>query len=314
VWSYFFNRLYGLAPTVLVISAIGFLVFKLTPGDPAVMLLLQQGLDPTAEAVLQVQQELGLDRPYWQQYGLWLSRVVRGDLGQSYFSQQSVLSELLYRVPATLELTLAAMGFAFVVALGVGMLAALRPGSGIDRICRILAALSVSIPAYWLGLILILLVAVKGQWLPPVGRDGLANLILPAVSLGLVPAAIHSRLLAVNLVEAARLPHTELARAKGLTEWQILRYHSLPLSLTTLFTSFGNTFGHLLGGAVIIETIFAWPGLGKLLMDAIFNRDYPLIHGYVLMMAFLFTLVNLAVDLLCAWLDPRIRAGRGASR
>ena len=298
---YIAARLLGLLPTLLVISLVSFAITQLTPGDPAMLLLQQRGQDPTGEAISQIRQELGLDQPLAMQYLHWFQRLCIGDLGRSYYSEESVLAEILLRLPATLELTLAAMLVALVVAFSLGLAAAYRPGGWADRFSKAYALLAVSLPSYWLGLVLMFVFAVQLQW-------------LPAVSLGFTAAAVHGRLLCSGLVESGRSPCAEFALAKGMTSWQVLLRHCLPISLLPVVTSLGATFGHMLGGAVLIETVFAWPGLGKLLVDAIFNRDYPLIQGYVLVMAVLYTLVNLSTDLVCAWLDPRLRLGEGRDR
>ncbi len=307
-------RLFGLLPTLLVISLVSFAIMQLTPGDPAMLLLQQRGQDPTGEAIGQIRQELGLDQPLVMQYLHWLQRICLGDLGRSYYSEEPVFGEILGRLPATLELTLAAMLIALTVAFALGLAAAYRPGGWVDAFSKAYALVAVSLPSYWLGLLLMFVFAVQWQWLPAVGRGSLAQLLLPAVSLGFTAAAVHGRLLCSSLLENGRGPCAEFALAKGLTAWQVLLRHSLPISLLPVVTSFGSTFGHMLGGAVLIETVFAWPGLGKLLVDAIFNRDYPLIQGYVLVMAVLYTLVNLSTDLVCSWLDPRLRLGEGRDR
>ena len=311
---YIAARLLGLLPTLLVISLVSFAITQLTPGDPAMLLLQQRGQDPTGEAISQIRQELGLDQPLAMQYLHWFQRLCIGDLGRSYYSEEPVLAEIMLRLPATLELTLAAMLVALTVALTLGLAAAYRPGGWVDRFSKAYALVAVSLPSYWLGLVLMFVFAVQLQWLPAVGRGSLPQLLLPAISLGFTSAAVHARLLCSGLLESGRSPCAEFALAKGLTAWQVLLRHSLPVSLLPVVTSLGSTFGHMLGGAVLIETVFAWPGLGKLLVDAIFNRDYPLIQGYVLVMAVLYTLVTLSTDLVCAWLDPRLRLGEGRDR
>lgn len=311
---YIAARLLGLLPTLLVISLVSFAITQLTPGDPAMLLLQQRGQDPTGEAIDQMRQELGLDQPLAMQYLHWLQRLFLGDLGRSYYSEEPVFVEILQRLPATVELTLAAMLLALAASFSLGLAAAYRPGGWADRFSKVYALIAVSLPSYWLGLVLMFAFAVQLQWLPAVGRGSLPQLLLPVVSLGFTAAAVHSRLLCSGLMENGRSPCAEFALAKGLTAWQVLLRHSLPVSLLPVVTSFGSTFGHMLGGAVLIETVFAWPGLGKLLVDSIFNRDYPLIQGYVLVMAVLYTLVNLSTDLVCAWLDPRLRLGEGRDR
>ncbi|BBB89460.1 MAG TPA: ABC transporter permease [Methylomusa anaerophila] len=306
---YVFVRLAGLAPTAIIVTFACFAIIQLTPGDPAVLLLQQRGLDPTPEEVAVIRDELHLDRPFGERYVLWLWQICQGDLGVSFYTRQPVATEILQHIPATLELTAAAMFFSLIVAFGLGLLSAKYENKIPDFISRIYALLAVSMPSYWLGLLFIYFFAVKLQLLPAVGRGGFLNLILPAVTLGFSPAAVHARLLRNSLLEVLSQEFMLYARAKGLTVWQALLHHGVLPSLAPVVTSLGTTFGYMLGGTVIIESIFAWPGLGKMVMDAIFNRDYPVIQGYILVMAMVYTLVNVGIDLLCVWFDPRMRLG-----
>lgn len=304
---YIWGRLAGLLLTVMLVTIVCFAIIQITPGDPAVMLLLQRGFDPTQEAVAIIRSEFGLDKSFGARYMIWLWQICQGNLGTSFYTHAPVATEILHRIPATLELTVAAMGFSFVVALGLGLLSAKYVNKFPDFISRIYALLAVAVPSYWLGMIFIYCFAIHLQLLPAVGRGGFSNLVLPAITLGFSSAAIPARLLRNSLLEVLSQDFVLYARAKGLTTWQVILYHGILPSLVPFITSLGTTFGYMLGGTVIIESIFAWPGLGKMVLDAIFNRDYPLIQGYIFMMAMVYTLVNTGIDFLCAWLDPRIR-------
>lgn len=306
---YIFARLAGLIPTAIFVTFACFAIIQLTPGDPAVLLLQQRGIDPTQEAVSAIRDELRLDRPFVERYFLWLWQICQGDLGVSFYTRQPVTTEILQRMPATLELTIAAMVFSLTVAFGLGILSAKYENRLPDYFSRIYALLAISVPSYWLGLLFIYFFAVQLQIFPAVGRGGFLNLIMPTVTLGFSTAAIHARLLRNSLLEVLSQDFMVYARAKGLTPWQTLLYHAVLPSLVPVVTSLGTTFGYMLGGTVIIESVFAWPGLGKMIMDAIFYRDYPVIQGYILVMAVAYTFVNVGIDLLCMWLDPRMRLG-----
>ncbi|MCX7781886.1 MAG: ABC transporter permease, partial [Negativicutes bacterium] len=215
--KYIAVRLAGLLPTAILITLISFAIIQITPGDPAVLLLQQRGIDPTNEAVAEMRGELGLDKPFWQRYLLWLWRVCHGDLGYSFYTREAVATEIMQRIPATLELTLAAMMFSLTAAFIVGIFAAKYEDKLPDKVSKAYALLAVSLPSYWLGLILIYIFAVKLQWLPAVGRGGSVNLVLPAISLGFTSAAIHAQLLRSGLSEAVNQDYAGFARAKGLT-------------------------------------------------------------------------------------------------
>lgn len=304
---YVFLRLTGLIPTLFLITLISFAIIFLAPGDPATLLLQHWGNDPTQEAVQELRESMGLDRSPAYQYVAWLGQVCRGNLGYSFFTGEPVIREILLRMPATLELAGAAMLFSLGLALLMGLVAAKCKDRWPDHLGRLLGVVAVAMPTYWIGLVLIYLLAIAGQWLPAVGRGGLENLIMPAISLGLASASIHSRLFRESVLETLSQEFVRYAKAKGLSSWQVIRYHAIRPSLVPFVTSAGTTFGQMLGGSVIVESIFAWPGVGKMMMEAVFNRDYPLIQGYVLIMAVVYTLVNLATDLACVWIDPRMR-------
>ncbi|MGO0122409.1 nickel ABC transporter permease [Desulfothermobacter acidiphilus] len=310
--SYLLKRLLYLVPVMLGVSLVTFLLINLAPGDPAELILRSGGVEPTREAVEALREELGLNDPLYLQYGRWLWRALHGDWGRSFRTGQPVVEELLSRFPATLELALAATLFMLCLALPLGILSALYRHAWLDHLSRLGALLGASLPGFWLGLMLIYLFAVKLRVLPVMGRGGLEHLVLPAVTLGFGLAAVYARILRAGMLDALGQDYIKVARAKGLPEKWVIGRHALKNALLPVVTLLGLSFGHLLGGAVIVETIFAWPGVGKFAVDSIFNRDYPVIQGYALFMSVVFVLVNLVVDLSYVLLDPRIRLGKGS--
>nr|WP_240610903.1 nickel ABC transporter permease [Ammonifex thiophilus] len=310
--GYLLKRLLYLVPVMLGVSLITFLLINLAPGDPAGLILRSGGVEPTREAVEALREELGLNDPLYLQYGRWLWRVLHGDWGRSFRTGRPVVEELLSRFPATLELALAATLFMLCLALPLGILSALYRHAWLDHLSRLGALLGASLPGFWLGLVLIYLFAVKLRVLPVMGRGGLEHLVLPAVTLGFGLAAVYARILRAGMLDALGQDYIKVARAKGLPEKWVIGRHALKNALLPVVTLLGLSFGHLLGGVVIVETIFAWPGVGKFAVDSIFNRDYPVIQGYALFMSVVFVLVNLVVDLSYVLLDPRIRLGKGS--
>ncbi len=310
--SYLMRRLATLPVMLLGISIISFTLLNLAPGDPADILLRLQnpGTEPPRAAVLEYRRELGLDDPLTWRYGRWLVQALMGDLGDSYRTGRPVALELAQRLPATLLLTSASLALAVGVGLPLGVLAAVWRGSLVDGASRLLGLLGAAVPGYVLALLLILLFAVKLHWLPAIGHGGLQHLVLPALALATGSAAQVMRLTRASMLEALDQDYVRTARAKGLGETAVVLGHALKNALLPSVTIIGLSLGHLLGGAVIIETIFGWPGAGKLAVDAIFLRDYPIIQGFVLYMALVFLLVNLLVDLSYRWLDPRLHFGR----
>jgi peptide/nickel transport system permease protein len=274
-------------------------------------LILLQQRDAAADPVsLQsARQELGLDRPFLVQYVTWLFKALQGDLGGSYYAGLSVSQEIRRAFPITLQLTVSAVGSAFLAALLLGILAGRREGGLADLLTRILSVVGTCIPSFWLGLAFMFFFAVRLDLLPAVGKEGWESFILPTATLAFGPAVFHARLLDASLKETVEEDYVLFSRSKGLSEWQILIRHRLKPSLIPTITSFGLTVGTMLGGTVIVENIFAWPGMGTLAVEAIFNRDYPMVQGYVLVMAAVYTGVNLFTDLLCACFDPRVRTG-----
>lgn len=302
------KRLLALIPVWLGITLLAFGLGRLAPGDPAYLIAAQQSDGPPPTALVeQIRQEYGLTLPWPVQYGRWVGQVVQGDLGVSYKSGGAIAAELRQRFPATLELTMGGLLVGIGLALPLGMAAALYRGSVVDQISRFLALIGASLPGFWLAFLLIILFAVEWKLLPVAGRSSVRHLVLPAVALGVGIAAPLMRLTRSSLLEVLGQDYIRTAHAKGLAQRRVLIGHALRNALIPVVTVIGMSFGHLLGGSVIIETIFAWPGIGKLLIDGIANRDYPLIQAYVLFTGTFFILINLGVDLLYFWLDPRIQ-------
>ena len=299
---YVLRRLVQSALVLLGVSVIVFGLLHLT-GDPTRLLL---PLEAREEDVRQLRALLGLDDPLWVQYVRFLSRAVRGDFGVSFKHQVPALTLIRQTLPATLELTGAGLALALVVAVPAGIVAALRRNSFIDAVCSIGVLLGQAMPVYWLGLLLILVFAVRLGWLPAAGRDGPASLVLPAVALGAFSMARIARMARSGMLEVLAQDYVRTARAAGVRAFVVTYKYALKNAAIPLVTIVGLEFGVLLGGAVITETIFAWPGVGRLAVDAIFSRDYPLVQAIVAMLATLFVLINLVMDLVYTYLDPRI--------
>lgn len=308
--EYILRRLVSLLPVILGVSLITFGLMGVVPGDPAEIIASRgKDIEPTDAEIEAVRQELGLDQPLPLQYARWLGRVVRGDLGMSLHTGQPVWHELTVRLPRTLELTAGGMIVGLLIALPVGILSAVWRDRVLDQVSRVLALLGASVPSFWLGTILILFFAVRLGWLPSMGRGGLRHLILPASALGLSTSAVLMRLTRANLLEVLNEGFVRTARAKGLSEKAVVLRHALKPSLLPVVTVLGLQFGNLLGGALIVETVFAWPGLGMLVLRSILGRDFPVIQGFALFITLVFVFVNFVVDLVCRWLDPRVQYG-----
>ncbi|MBA2452602.1 MAG: ABC transporter permease [Chloroflexia bacterium] len=308
---YLIRRLVYLIPIWLGISFVAFSLANLTPGDPARLMLQRDlGRQPTAEEVSSVRDTMHLDDPFILRYVRWLENAVTGDLGTSYRTGEPVLSGLAQRFPSTLQIAGLGLALAIVIALPLGIMAALWRNSAIDHLSRVLALLGASMPSYWVAYLLILLFAVKLNMLPVAGKGGWQHLILPSVTLGLGACASLMRLTRSEMLEVLGQDYIRTSRAKGLASWAVVVRHGLRNALIPVTTVVGMRFAGLLGGAVIVETIFAWPGIGKFVLDSIFDRDYPVIQGFVVFMGTIFLLVNLVVDMSYAWLDPRIRLSR----
>jgi peptide/nickel transport system permease protein len=291
---------------VLGVALLTFLLVHLIPGDP-VELMLGESARPADRAALEA--SLGLDRPVALQLADQFSRLARLDLGSSLYSRRPVAELIAERFPATLALAAAALAIAVVVALPLGMLAARRRGRAADAVAMGLALLGQSVPSFWLGPLLILVFSVWLGWTPVSGREGLASLILPALTLGTGMAAVLARMVRGSLLEVLGEDWLRTARAKGLSEGAVLWRHALPNAALPVITVLGLQAGALLAGAVITETVFAWPGIGSLMVEAIQRRDFPVVQGCVLLVSVCYVAVNALTDLAYAWLDPRAQAG-----
>jgi len=301
---YVLRRLAQAVPTVLAAATLVFALVHLVPGDPVEMMLGEGAR--TADVDL-LRAELGLDRPLLAQYGAFLGGLVHGDLGTSLHSGEPVASMLAGAFPATLELAAAAMIVAIALSIPLGLLAAVWRNGLIDHTARVASLLGTAIPNFWLGPMLILLVAIKWDLLPVSGRDGLASLVLPAVTLGTALAGLLTRIVRTSVAAELDRPYVVTALAKGLSRSAVVVRHAFVNALVPVVTIIGLEFGVLLTGAIITETIFAWPGLGQLLIRSIHLRDFPVVQGAVLLVAVITVLVNLVTDVAYAWIDPRIR-------
>ncbi len=305
---YLVRRLAYVAPIWLLISFFAFLLATLAPGDPAELLLRSQSDQaPSAEDVARVRGELGLDAPFVVRYARWVGHAVEGDLGRSYRTREPVLHELSGRFLVTAQLAVPALALALLIAVPLGVVCAVKHNSVVDHGSRLAALIGSSMPSYWLGYVLIVLFAVKVEWFPVAGRGGVRHMVLPALTLALGSSAILTRLTRASLLESLGDDYVRTARSKGLRERAVVVRHALRNSLIPVATVAGLRFGHLLGGAVFVETVFAWPGVGKFVVDSIYARDYPVIQGFVLFTGTVFLVVNLLVDLLYARLDPKVR-------
>jgi peptide/nickel transport system permease protein len=304
VVRYLVRRILLTIPVLFGVATLVFSLIHLVPGDPAQAML---GEGAAADEIAELRARLGLDQPLLAQYGQFMAGAVRGDLGTSFRTGQPVTTAIWERVPATVELALAAMFAAILVSLPLGIIAAVRQGTFADYAAMTVALAGISIPNFWLGPMLAIVFAVYLGWLPVSGRGGWEHLVLPAVSLGAALAAILARMTRASLLEELRELYVRAARARGASRPRAILGHALRNSLIPLVTILGLQFGAVLTGAVITETIFAWPGVGRLLIQSISFRDYPLVQGCILLIAVTYVTVNLITDLLYGVLDPRIR-------
>lgn len=327
------ERLLAALPIMLGVAIIVFLFMRMTPGDP-VDIMMGQGGAVSAGEVEQLRSEFNLDKPIYTQLGLFLADLSRGDLGNSFVRQKSVSGLIGERFPATIELALGALIIGLLIAFPIGIISAIKQNSLIDRLSMAGAFLGISMPSFWLGILLIMIFSVKLNWLPVQGRidydanlqtvtgfyvldslltgnrvaliSSLKHLLLPSITLGAAVAAIVARVLRSSLLEILRSDYVKLARAKGASETVTVMKHALRNALIPTVTVVGLQVGVLLGGNMIVETVFSWPGLGRLVVDAIFSRDFPLVQGAVMVYAFTFVAANLIVDVLYTYLNPKI--------
>jgi peptide/nickel transport system permease protein len=305
----------GVVPTLLGITVLVFGITYLIPGDPA---LIMAGTDASPEVVEGLRRRWGLDQPVWVRYGLWFGNILQGNLGESYFSRQTVAQLVSNALPVTLELAALSLLVALLIAVPAGILSAVKAGSWFDLAAAAVSFVGLSIPGFWLGIMLIYVFAVQLQVLPaggftPPERGLVANLesmILPAVALGTFASTQLMRYLRASLLDVLNADYIRTARAKGVREWAVLVRHAVRNALVPFTTVLGVQMGYLLGGTVITESVFALPGMGRLVLTAILNRDYQVATGIILLIATAFVLINLAVDLLYPVLDPRVRLAK----
>jgi peptide/nickel transport system permease protein len=302
--TYVFRRFLAAIPSVLGVVIIVFFMVRLAPGDPA-RLLAGEGADQ--QTLQRIRESLGLDQPLYVQFGIFMGNLVQGDLGRSSFTRRPVTQELATYFPNTLELALAAMAVALVVGIAAGIISAVRSNTAIDFVVTIAALIGVSMPVFWFGLLAILYFSVQLGWFPVQGRGTWAHLVLPAVTLGVSSMAIITRMTRSSMLEVLNQDFIRTARAKGLRFTKVVNKHAFRNALIPVITIGGLEFGTLMAGAVLTETVFGWPGIGRLLVESILRRDYPVVQGAVLLIAVSFIVINLLVDLVYGLIDPRIR-------
>jgi peptide/nickel transport system permease protein len=306
---YALGRIVGTAPVLFGVTLLVFLMAWVTPGDPLVAVLGEASQGISRQALEELRTEMGLDRPLPVQYASYLAAVARGDLGTSIRSRRPVLAEVLDRLPATVELALAALSVAVLVGVTLGVLAAVRKGTLVDGAAIAVALIGVSVPVFWSGFLLMMLFSLELGWLPASGRGTWRHLVLPAIAVGVSSAAFIARITRGAVLEALGQDYVRTAHAKGLRPSRVIVRHALRNALLPIVTVVGLQLGGLLGGAVLTESVFAWPGVGRLLVDAIIARDLPVVQGAVLVVSLLFIMVNLAVDLSYAAINPKVRYG-----
>ena len=304
MWRYLARRLLLTIPVLVGVATLVFLLIHLVPGDPA-QSMLGEGAAPQEVAALR--SRLGLDQPLPVQFGRFISGLVRGDLGTSLRTGEPVAASIASRMPATAELAIAAMVVALLIAVPLGVAAAVWKGTFVDHSAMTLALVGISIPNFWLGPMMAILFAIRLGWLPVSGRGTIAHLVLPSVTLGAALAAILARMTRASLLEELRELYVTASRARGASRARAVWCHAFRNSLVPVVTIVGLQFGSLLTGAIITETIFSWPGVGRLLIQSINFRDYPMVQGCILLIAITYVMINLVTDLVYGWLDPRIR-------
>lgn len=300
-------RLILLVPVLLGVSLIVFLLLHMGNGDPALDYLRLSQIPPTDSALAEARQALGLDRPLPEQYLSWVWNALHLDFGVSYITGRPVLDDVLYYLPATLQLGALALLVTLALSIPLGLAAARWQGKWPDHVVRFVTFIGVSMPNFWLAFLLIALLSLWLGWLPPMGRGGPAHLVMPGLAIALMSMSINARLLRASLLDVRQHRHVFYARARGLNERRVWRDHILRNAWMPLVTATGMHIGELLGGALVIETIFAWPGVGRFAVSAVLNRDFPVMQCFTLLLTTLLVLCNLVVDICYAWLDPRTR-------
>ena len=305
MWRYIAKRLLMLIPVLLAVAFVIYAIMNVAEGDPVYSVA---GADATEEQLEALREEMGLNGSLVERYFRYIGNLLKGDLGISYVSKQDVMKIYLQRLPNTLKLASMTMIFATLIALPLGIIAAVNQNSWIDTMSMVLALIGLSMPNFWLGLLLIILFSLKLGWFPSGGNEGFKSIILPAFTVGAGLAALLTRTTRSSMLDVIRQDYLRTARAKGVPEKTIIRKHALRNALIPIITIFGVQFSNVLGGSVLAETVFAWPGVGRLVVDAIDQRDIPTVTGALVMTTMLVTVVNLLIDIVYAFVDPRIKA------
>ncbi len=303
--KYILRRLLMMIPVMLGVIFLVFFIISLTPGDVAAMIL---GDGATPEAIVELREEMGLDDPIIVQYANYMKDLLTGDMGTSYSTNKLVSSEIGQRFPNTFKLTVTAIILAVMISIPIGVVSATRQYSIFDNVGMILALVGISMPSFWTGLILIIAFALKLGWFPSGGMEGIRSLILPAFTLAVASTASITRTTRSSMLEVIRQDYINTAKAKGVSRSIVVRKHALKNALIPAITVIGLEFGVLLGGAVLTETVFAWPGIGRLMVESILRKDTPMVLGCVIAFALSFSIVNLIIDILYAYIDPRIKS------
>ncbi len=312
MWRYVVRRFIGMIPTVVLVGVFAFLLIHMVPGDPAMVML---GADATPEQLELMRKDMGLDEPLVNQFLIWAGKAIRGDLGRSYFLNMSVTQAILQRFPATLELSVLALALAVLIGVPLGIAAAVRQNTMYDQMLMTVSLVGVSFPSFWIGLLLMLVFSVQFGIFPTGGYVELSQgfwpwlqrLVLPALALGFQQSALIARMTRSSMLEVLRQDYVRTAQAKGMKSRTVIMKHALRNCLTTVMTVIGTAFSTLLGGAMVVETVFTYPGVGRLVVMAVQRRDYPLVQGSLMFIALVCVLVNLLVDISYSAIDPRIR-------
>lgn len=307
--KFILRRLLYLVPLLFGVSLFIFLLLRLNGTDAALSYLSASSITPTSEAINEAKIALGLNKPLVEQYIIWIQKAITLDFGVSYITGRDVAYDMSYYMPATLKLAGFALLLTLVISIPLGMLSALYKDSWFDYITRVIAFLGVCTPNFWLGLLLVVLFSVKLGWLPPFGIGEIKHLIMPGFAIAFMSIAINSRLIRANMLETKNKRYIIYAKMRGLSKTNVTIKHMFFNALLPIVTAIGMHVGELIGGALIVESIFAYPGIGRYAVSAITNNDYPVIQCFILLMAFIFIILNLLIDILYAFIDPRVRSG-----
>lgn len=303
--KYIFKRVLMLIPVILGITFLVFSIMALTPGDPAQLIL---GENAPKELIDELRDKMGLNRPFFIQYLTYISNILKGDFGVSYTTGRAVIDEIFLRFPNTLILALLGTIISIIIGVPLGIISAIKQHTLIDNVSMILALIGASMPVFWLGLMLILLFSVNLRWLPSGGFDSWQSIILPSMTLGVISAGVKARMTRSVMLEVISQDYIRTARAKGANQFRVIMKHALKNTMIPIVTIVGLQFGRLLGGAVLTETIYSWPGVGRLMVEAIRQKDTPTVLTSILFLAVAFSIVNLIVDIIYGYIDPRIKS------